>query len=150
MVGARRRMRLMYPRPLTGTISPNKAFTRWEDFRRRWALPPLVRIILPDPVMLNRFEVALWVFSLNFPTLCLRGTILTPSHQIPRVLPPEVVHAFQELLQRFLCLFSWRPWRVPATWTCCGPRWRAPVPRCPHPKVPGQFPSSLRVQFPGR
>ncbi len=33
--GAKRRTRLMMPRPLTATISANKALTRFEVFRRR-------------------------------------------------------------------------------------------------------------------
>jgi hypothetical protein len=41
-------------------------------------LPPLVRTTLPDPVTPNRFDVALWVFSLYLATFLLAGTALTP------------------------------------------------------------------------
>jgi len=39
---------------------------RFDLRRRKWLLPPLVRTILPEPVMRKRLEAALWVFSLYF------------------------------------------------------------------------------------
>lgn len=40
-------------------------FTRFAFLRRKWLLPILVRINFPDPVYLNRLDVALWVFILG-------------------------------------------------------------------------------------
>lgn len=60
--------------PSTGIISVNKAFVRSGVRRRRWLLPPLVRTRTPVPVRRNRFEVALWVFSLIFPAFAFLGT----------------------------------------------------------------------------
>jgi len=74
MFGAKRRTRRMILLPSTGIISDSNAFTRLEVRRRKWLLPPFVRIKTPDPVKRNRFEVALWVFSLVFGTFTLRGT----------------------------------------------------------------------------
>lgn len=75
-------MRLMMPRPLTGTISASSALVRLEVRRRKWLLPPFVRTSVSDPVRRKRFDVALWVFSLNLPTLGLRGTGLTPFDKL--------------------------------------------------------------------
>ncbi|MFU8773145.1 MAG: hypothetical protein ACNA8H_12090 [Anaerolineales bacterium] len=52
----------------------NNLFVLLDARRRRWLLPPLVRTNIPEPVRRNRFAVALWVFILYFPDLCLRGT----------------------------------------------------------------------------
>ena len=65
---------LVMPRPLTGIISLNCCLTRLGVRRRRWLLPPLVRTKIPVPVTRKRFEVALWVLSLYFVVVCLRGT----------------------------------------------------------------------------
>src|SRR5512139_1333319 len=73
ILGLRRLTRLMMLRPLTGIISLNSAFVRSDVRRRRWLLPPFVRTSLPEPVRRNRFEVALWVFSLYLPVFALRG-----------------------------------------------------------------------------
>jgi hypothetical protein len=75
MFGARRLTRWMIFSPFTWTISDSKAFVRDEVRRRKWLLPPFVRIKVPDPVRRNRLEVALWVFSLIFPAFALRGTV---------------------------------------------------------------------------
>src|SRR5512133_1372990 len=72
--GTRRRTRLMIPRPLTGTISINCALVRFEVLRRKWLLPPFVRTSSPDAVRRKRFDVALWVLSLNLPTRGFLGT----------------------------------------------------------------------------
>jgi len=77
--GARRWTRLVMPRDFTGIISLSKRLVRLEVRRRRWLLPPFVRTSFPDPVTRKRFEVALWVFSLYFPVVCLRGTFLLLS-----------------------------------------------------------------------
>jgi hypothetical protein len=37
-------------------------FTRFDFLRRKWLLPILVLISLPEPVYLNRFAAALYVF----------------------------------------------------------------------------------------
>ena len=67
-------MRLMILRAVTGCISLKFAFVRLEVRRRKWLLPPLVRITLPEPVRRKRLDVALWVFSLVFPpAFALRG-----------------------------------------------------------------------------
>ena len=67
-------MRLMILRPFTSCISDNCAFVRFDVFRRKWLLPPLVRISLPEPVKRKRFDVALWVLSFNLPlAFALRG-----------------------------------------------------------------------------
>jgi hypothetical protein len=68
----------------TSTISDSKAFVRVEVRRRKWLLPPFVRIKVPDPVRRNRLEVALWVFSLILPALTLRGTVLLLSAESTR------------------------------------------------------------------
>ena len=49
-------------------------FVRFEVRRRKWLLPPFVRMSLPEPVRRNRLDVALWVLSLVLPALALRGT----------------------------------------------------------------------------
>jgi hypothetical protein len=49
-----------------------------------------VRKIVPDPVILNRFEVALWVFSLYLPSLGFRG-ILNSFHENPTALACKAV-----------------------------------------------------------
>jgi hypothetical protein len=77
--------RWMMPRPFTGTISVNSCLTRLDVRLLRWLLPPLVRTTTPVPVTLKRFEVALWVFSLYFVVVCLRGTSVTPFHTKPRL-----------------------------------------------------------------
>ena len=75
MYGASRPIRLMTLLPCTGTISVNRALARLERRRRKWLWPPFVRTTLPDPVMRNRLDVALWVFSLYFPAFCFCGTV---------------------------------------------------------------------------
>ena len=59
-------MRFWKPLPCTGTIEESFALVRLDVRRRKWLLPPLVRTIFPVPVILKRFEVALWVFSLYY------------------------------------------------------------------------------------
>lgn len=71
-------MRLICPAPTTACDLESIAFTRWLLRRRKWLLPPFVRISLPVPVILNRFAVALWVLSLYlFATSNLRRTAFT-------------------------------------------------------------------------
>src|SRR5512133_527310 len=70
--------------PFTFTISVNNALVRFDVRRRRWLLPPLVRIKTPDPVRRNRLEVALWVFRLNLPFVCLLVTA-SSSQQYSRL-----------------------------------------------------------------
>jgi hypothetical protein len=82
--GARRLTRLTMPLPFTGTISENSILVRLEVRRRIWLFPPFVRTNIPDPVTRKRLEVALWVFILYLPTVCLRGTAKLLSHKIPR------------------------------------------------------------------
>ena len=75
MYGASRPRRLTTLLPCTGTISVNRALVRFERRRRKWLLPPFERTSFPDPVMRNRLDVALWVFSLYFPAFCFCGTV---------------------------------------------------------------------------
>src|SRR5512146_2663745 len=79
MLGA---TRLMILRPFSSSISDSCTLVRFERFRRRWLLPPLVRTTLPEPVRRNRLEVALWVFSLVLPALALRGILACSFRQI--------------------------------------------------------------------
>jgi hypothetical protein len=60
--------------PSTGIISDSRALTRGDVRRRKWLLPPFVRTKMPDPVMRNRLDVALWVFNLILPDFTFRGT----------------------------------------------------------------------------
>lgn len=82
-LGARRLTRFLMPLPLTGIISVNKRFVRFDVTRRLWLLPPFVRTSFPDPVSRNLLEVALWVFNLYLLVFCLRGTSITPLKQNP-------------------------------------------------------------------
>jgi hypothetical protein len=65
-------MRLRAPDDVTSSILSNRTFTRLLFFRRRWLLPILVRINLPEPVYLKRFEVALCVFIFGISILPFR------------------------------------------------------------------------------
>src|SRR5690606_3005656 len=60
-------MRLPCEPPLdTSCILSNWLLLRFDLLRRRWLLPPFVRISLPPAVTRKRLAVALWVFSLYF------------------------------------------------------------------------------------
>src|SRR5258708_36655054 len=92
MFGARRFTFLMMLLPWTVCISESCRLVRFEVRRRRWLLPPLVRISLPVPVRRNRLEVALWVLSFILPPFfALRGTATFSfqknSPRAPDVLP---------------------------------------------------------------
>src|SRR5260221_5371682 len=62
-------MRRRSPALVTAIILPNNRLVRLAVRRRRWLLPPLVRMTLPVPVTRNRLAVALWVLSLYFFTI---------------------------------------------------------------------------------
>ena len=59
-------MRRLSPALLTSIILLNNRFTRLDFLRRRWLLPPLVRMTLPVFVTLKRLAAALYVFILYF------------------------------------------------------------------------------------
>lgn len=106
-------MRFTIFAPCTGTISVNSAFVRTEVRRRKWLLPPFVRTTMPDPVMRNRLDVALWVFSLYFPAFCLRGTCepplykaLRPAYTAALQTCPVVLDNFQVSILEKLFLFG--------------------------------------------
>src|SRR5690554_6702682 len=58
----------------------NLAFERFDFRRRRWLLPPFVRITLPLPVTRERLAAALYVFSLYF--FCFFATNRTPYKHV--------------------------------------------------------------------
>ena len=74
--GAMRLIRLRSPELVTSSILSNSRLVRLEELRRRWLLPPFVRMILPVPVTLNRLAAALYVFSLYFFGFCLADMII--------------------------------------------------------------------------
>src|SRR5687767_6387495 len=52
--------------PSNGSMRSNWRLTRGALRRRKWLFMPLVRMIFPVPVILNRFLAPLWVFILVF------------------------------------------------------------------------------------
>ena len=81
MLGARRLTRLMMPPPFTSCISDNCAFVRLDVRRRKWLLPPFVRITLPEPVRRKRLEVALWSSVWSCQLLLCEALLISPFKQ---------------------------------------------------------------------
>ena len=75
--GANFLIRHFRPGVSTSSILWYCLLARFDLRRRRWPWWPLVRKILPLPVIRNRFAVALCVFNLYLPFFFLRGTIST-------------------------------------------------------------------------
>src|SRR5450759_239913 len=138
MKGASRLTRRMIFTAFTGIISVNRALTRSAVRRRRWLFPPLVRTTIPDPVMRNRFEVALWVLSLTFPSFTFLATAKLLRKKWRRLLSQLQINntciqkeTFQKItrfwqsqvfwLVRLVWFqplaFSCRAWRVRAPWS---------------------------------
>ena len=126
MFGARRFTFLMMLLPLTVCISESWAFVRFEVRRRKWLLPPFVRMSLPEPVRRNLFDVALWVLSLVLPAFALRGT---------------AAYSFQTKLTASMIY-------IPRTLTSLGLRMlEAPFPTTFNELIPG-LPSLLQPDYP--
>src|SRR5690606_11650665 len=112
-------MRLPCEPPLyTSCILSNWLLARFDLLRRRWLLPPFVRINLPPAVTRKRLAVALWVFSLYFLATMVIPVINLASSQLAAL---TVVRAAPVSL-------AFQPFRpkAQASWSsCCLREWES-------------------------